>query len=134
MGEGKVLESGTHDDLLQRAGHYHRLVQAQKLRESSTTTLDGESDHMSSKDMILAEDVQLTRKNTGHSLASEVIEQKRRDGTAAEADEQDLGLFQLGRRLAALIPDKHKSYYMGMVFALGKFFNNSLKSSQTCHS
>ena len=44
MGEGVILEHGTHDELLQnKGGHYSRLVQAQNLRGShskSETTVD----------------------------------------------------------------------------------------------
>jgi len=125
MGDGQVLESGTHDDLLQREGHYHRLVQAQKLRESASTTSDLESEPSDVKHEIsIQEDIPLARRNTGRSLASEIIEHKRKDATAAEDVEKDLSLFQLGKRLATLIPDKHMSYYMGTLFALGDQFSH----------
>ena len=35
---GKVVETGTHDELLAMRSHYYRLVQAQKLKPSETTT------------------------------------------------------------------------------------------------
>jgi len=116
MGDGKVLESGTHDDLLQREGPYHRLVQAQKLRESVTTTADDESVPSDAKQEItLQEDVPLTRKNTGRSLASEIIEQKRKESEPAQA--KDVGLFVLASRLLPLIRDKQMSYLLGTFFA-----------------
>jgi len=114
MGDGKVLESGNHDELLRREGNYHRLVQAQKLRESVTT--DGESESSDTKqDIALQEDLPLTRKNTDHSLASEIIEQKRKESGPEHV--KDIGLFALARRLLPLIRDKHKSYLIGAFFA-----------------
>ena len=34
MGDGRVLEQGTHWELIAKEGHYARLVQAQKIHES----------------------------------------------------------------------------------------------------
>jgi len=119
MGDGQVLESGTHDDLLRREAHYHRLVQAQKLRESVTTT-DTASEHSDKKEEgTPQEDVPLTRKSTGRSLASEIIEQKRKDSEPAA---KDIGLFTLASRLLPLIRDKQMSYILGTFFACCECF------------
>ncbi|PVF95031.1 putative Leptomycin B resistance protein pmd1 [Serendipita vermifera] len=40
MGDGMVLEQGTHNELLQKEGPYARLVQAQKLKESQQREID----------------------------------------------------------------------------------------------
>ena len=81
MGDGLVLESGTHNELLARAGSYAHLVQAQKLRESQghqATQADDDSDE-GEEDFVASarEEIPLGRRNTGRSLASEIIEQRR---------------------------------------------------------
>lgn len=85
MGEGLVLESGTHHDLIQAGGAYARLVQSQNLREKqegieSSDVLNSdnsieESGHSIEKE--IHEKFPVGRKNTEHSLASKVLEQKK---------------------------------------------------------
>jgi len=106
-----VLESGTHDDLLQREGHYHRLVQAQKLRESASTSSDPESD--AKHEISMQEGIPLARRNTSWSLASEILERKRTKHSKPE----DVGLFVLAHRLMPLIRNKQLSYLFGTFFA-----------------
>jgi len=120
MGDGLVLESGTHNDLIQAGGAYARLVQAQKLREGHENSALVESDNVSEHDMEKAarEEIPLGRKNTGHSLASEILEQKRKAMEASGQDkEEDLGLFYLFKRMAPLIRDQWKNYFLGAIFA-----------------
>jgi ATP-binding cassette subfamily B (MDR/TAP) protein 1 len=123
MGEGLVLEHGSHDDLLSRDGAYARLVQAQKLRESGDTyTDDGSNAGAEQEDMEKAarEEVPLGRKNTGHSLASEILEQKRQ---AAGADKKDKahGLVYLFKRMGKLNREGWSSYLWGSIFASSGF-------------
>ena len=47
MGDGLVLESGTHNDLIQGGGAYARLVQAQKLHGGRENTARVDSDDVS---------------------------------------------------------------------------------------
>jgi len=116
MGDGQVLETGTHEDLLQREGHYHRLVQTQKLRESVSTTFSLESEPSDAKhEVSMQEDIPLARRNTGWSLASEILEQKR--GQSQPSKSKDVGLFVLARRLMPFIRDKQLSYLFGTLFA-----------------
>jgi ATP-binding cassette subfamily B (MDR/TAP) protein 1 len=64
MGDGLVLESGTHDDLLQVDGAYARLVQAQKLREVAEGSDDAVSDDSSDDaemEKVTREDCKNTR-------------------------------------------------------------------------
>ncbi|KAF8158097.1 P-loop containing nucleoside triphosphate hydrolase protein [Crassisporium funariophilum] len=120
MGDGLVLESGTHNELLQSEGAYSRLVQAQKLREGREGT-HGDSDSVSGSedDMEKAarEEIPLGRKNTGHSLASEILEQKRKAAEGTGEKEEDHGLFYLFRRMAPLVRDQWKNYVIGSIFA-----------------
>ena len=123
MGDGLVLESGTHHDLIQADGAYARLVQSQKLREErgreSIDVLDSdnlieESGHSIEKE--IPEEIPLDRKNTKHSLASEVQEQKQ--GAMGENEkEKDHDLPYLVKRTVPIMRDQWKSYFLGTVFA-----------------
>ena len=92
MGEGLVLESGTHHwhDLIQAGGAYTRLMQSQNLHEKregieSSDVLN--SDNSTSIEELghsivciekeIHEKIPVGRKNTEHSLASKVLEQKK---------------------------------------------------------
>lgn len=122
MGEGLVLEHGSHNDLISRDGAYARLVQAQKLRESgdvSTSDPGAASEEAENMEKAAREEVPLGRKNTGHSLASEILEQKRQ---AAGADKKDKahGLFYLFKRMGKLNREGWSSYFWGSIFATSK--------------
>ena len=124
MGEGLVLESGTHHDLIQAGGAYARLVQSQKLREGRegrerSDVLDAddaseESGHSIEKE--IREEIPLGRKNTEHSLASEVLEQKQ-EAMGKNGKEKDYDLPYLFKRMFLIIRDRWKNYFFGAVFA-----------------
>jgi ATP-binding cassette subfamily B (MDR/TAP) protein 1 len=124
MGDGLILESGTHEQLLTMNGAYSRLVQAQRLREGrEQSALDSEDDDVDEPtDMEKAarEEIPLGRKNTRQSLASEILEQRRKaaetSGTKHDGDE-DYGLFYLAKRMAPIIRDQWKNYLVGSFFA-----------------
>ncbi|KAF8957257.1 multidrug resistance protein 1 [Flammula alnicola] len=125
MGEGQVLEYGSHNDLLQRDGAYARLVHAQKLREGKDSA-HGEGDagsvsDSSEEDMekVVREEIPLGRRNTGQSLASEILEQKRKASEAAgrHNTDDDYSMFYLFRRMAPLIQDQWTNYIIGAIFA-----------------
>ncbi|KAJ2911410.1 hypothetical protein MD484_g9004, partial [Candolleomyces efflorescens] len=84
MGDGLVLESGSHNDgshndLLARAGSYAHLVQAQKHRNTNPPTTQADGDLEGDEDFVASarDEIPLGRRNTGRSLASEIIEQRR---------------------------------------------------------
>ncbi|KAF8991424.1 P-loop containing nucleoside triphosphate hydrolase protein [Cyathus striatus] len=109
MGDGLVLEKGTHNELLAAGGAYARLVQAQKLREGQSTE-DSKtiSDEGSEHDMEKAarEEIPLGRKNTNRSLASQILEQKRQ--SAPVENEDDFGLPTLFYRMGLIVKDQWK--------------------------
>lgn len=127
MGDGLVLEFGSHNDLLSKDGAYARLVQAQKLREAKEhedTTGDNSDDTESVEDMEKAarEEIPLGRKNTSQSLASEILQQKRQaEDIPGKKDNEDLGMFELFKRMAPLIRDQWRNYLFGAVFASSEY-------------
>ncbi|PPQ92430.1 hypothetical protein CVT25_008651 [Psilocybe cyanescens] len=121
MGDGLMLEHGTHNDLLQADGAYTRLVQAQKLREGKEK-VHGQDDESDSEeeDMEKAarEDIPLGRRNTGQSLASEILEQKRQAAGASGKDKDgDYSMPYLFRRMAPIVRDQWRRYFYGSIFA-----------------
>jgi ATP-binding cassette subfamily B (MDR/TAP) protein 1 len=124
MGEGLVLESGTHNDLIQAGGAYARLVQSQKLREGrdgressgllDTDNASDDSGHSIEKEFC--EEVPLDRKNTGHSLASDVLKQKQQ-AMGENEKEKDHELPYLFRRMLLIVRDQWRNYSFGVVFA-----------------
>ncbi|KAL0961414.1 hypothetical protein HGRIS_006363 [Hohenbuehelia grisea] len=121
MGEGLILEQGTHTQLLQNEeGAYSRLVQAQRLREANEHhEADGSSTEGSeTQDMekIAQEEIPLGRKNTGRSLASEIIEQKRRD--SEEKGSSDYSMPYLFKRIGRLNREGWSMYAIGSIAAI----------------
>ena len=101
MGDGVVLESGTHAELLADAnGPYSRLVQAQKLREAREATKDdGDSDTAASNEedldrKVSEEEIPLGRSHTGRSLASEILEQKRKEKEGGNIPNTDIPTYR----------------------------------------
>ena len=117
MGDGVVLESGTHDNLLLQEGTYHRLVEAQKLREADGSGFgeDGAEEEIE-KETVIQEEIPLGRQNTKQSLASEILEQRQNQEDGNKKSE-DHGLFYLARRMAPIVADQKWAYITGTVAA-----------------
>ena len=119
LGEGLVLESGTHHDLIQAGGAYARLVQSQKLREGrgreSSDVLDADNAFEESGYNMEKKhkDIPLGRE---HILASEVLEQKQ-EAMGENEKERDHDLAYLFRRMFLIMRDRWKTYFFGTVFA-----------------
>jgi len=130
MGDGLVLESGTHNDLLQADGGYARLVQAQKLREATKGSIDDGSDAGSSENGDTEKDVReeftFGRSNTTQSLASEILEQRRAALASSEARE-DFSILYLFKRMAPLIRDQWRNYLLGSIAACSKYLSNKFR-------
>ncbi|KAJ6477368.1 P-loop containing nucleoside triphosphate hydrolase protein [Mycena vitilis] len=122
MGDGLVLEQGTHNELLNdENGAYARLVQAQKLRETQDrTAAETEADaEEAAKDMekALREEVPLGRKNSRQqSLASELIEKRLEE---RKSDEEEYSIFYLFKRMGRLNREDWRHYIFGAIFAIG---------------
>lgn len=116
MGEGLVLEQGTHQELISKQGAYAKLVQAQKLRESDTkyTKAKPVEDEVE-KEKAEIEQAALKRTETSRSLASEIL--KRR---AAEKDttEKEYTLYYLLKRLAFINRESWTLYYWCILGAI----------------
>jgi ATP-binding cassette, subfamily B (MDR/TAP), member 1 len=134
MGDGLILERGTHSELLRdESSAYFRLVQAQKLRErreataldldASSTGDDGENAKQDIEKTIKEEKPTLPRKNTGRSLASELVEKKQRDLESGNKEHQH-NLFYLFRRMGKINRDAWRYYAFGTLFAASALFSN----------
>ena len=125
MGNGLVLESGTHNELLSNDGAYARLVQSQKLRESQDVVdADGSdegSDAGEEKDMekLAREEVPLGRSNTQRSLASEIIE--KRNAEAEGKSDKDHSLPYLFKRMGVIVKDQWPKYLFGSIAATREY-------------
>jgi len=123
MGDGLVLEQGTHEELLaDENGAYSRLVQAQKLRErregqdieDAATAMDSEED----LEKHVSEEIPLGRKNSTHSIASDVVNKRNEEKKRTEVNEDDYGMLYLFRRVGGLYPEGLHRYVIGAFFAI----------------
>ncbi|KAG2073837.1 P-loop containing nucleoside triphosphate hydrolase protein [Suillus decipiens] len=119
MGDGLVLERGTHAELLaDENGAYSRLVAAQSLREVQK---DGDLDAVISSDEIVFEKPRpeelLERRSTIHSIGSDVVSQLKEE-VGDQVPEDDYGLFYLMRRIAILHREGLHRYLIGTLFAI----------------
>ena len=94
MSEGRIVEQGTHDDLLEREGAYHSLVNAQRIGDQNQRSAeeDEEADLVGDELSKIAtsksrqasaapedEKLALGRINTSKSISSQVLERKGSD-------------------------------------------------------
>jgi ATP-binding cassette subfamily B (MDR/TAP) protein 1 len=118
MGDGIVLEHGTHDDLLSRDGAYASLVLAQKLRETEKPRADDSSDISEGPDTVedLARvEVPLGRRFTGRSLTSEILEQRNMLGEGEK--DRYYSLVYLFTRMVEINRDDRWQYLVGSIAA-----------------
>ncbi|KAI6046276.1 P-loop containing nucleoside triphosphate hydrolase protein [Pisolithus marmoratus] len=117
MGEGVVLEQGTHDGLIARNASYARLVRAQKLRETKEEQTDTDIavlGNAADKETVIA----LDRCDTHHSATSDLVRRKNEERGKAEVDENSYGFLYLFRRIGSLNPHGHRLYVIGALTAL----------------
>jgi ATP-binding cassette subfamily B (MDR/TAP) protein 1 len=120
MGNGLVLEEGTHDELLSHGGAYAGLVQAQKLRETAQVDEGSDSDTRDEPDDVekLARgEVPLGRKDTEQSLASEIIKQRNKERDRQK--EADYSFTYLFLRMGKINREDWRRYLVGTVGAIG---------------
>ncbi|KAJ7442269.1 P-loop containing nucleoside triphosphate hydrolase protein [Mycena latifolia] len=115
MGEGLVLEQGTHDELLDDAnGVYTQLVQAQKLREKEDGNSEDSAQEAGDMEKVVREEIPLSRKDTGQQF--ELVE-KRLPGHKKD-DHGEYGLFYLFKRVGQLHRAGWRRYFVGSIFAV----------------
>ena len=127
MGGGVILEQGTHNELLVDGNSvYSRLVQAQNLRERHEATaldVDGSSTPVSGEDednmKTDHEERRLARKDTAHSLTSDVYEKATGDIEQAHRD-TDYSLPYLFKRIGLINRGAWPVYIVGSIFAISK--------------
>ena len=135
MGEGIVLEQGTHHELLGNEGPYARLVQAQQLREGAETrtaeTLgDNRHDNIaavssSDKENADAKEIPLRRRDTRNSLTSNLASEK---SAGRKRNESGYSLFYLFRRIGGLARPWYNMYAISVVGSIGKFLGQYYNS------
>ena len=133
MGGGAVLERGKHDELLSNEdGPYARLVAAQRLREardeidiSGVIPVEQESCEKAGSiadiEKAAMEEIPLGRRNTSRSLASEIIEQRKEQGSSNR--EKSYSMYYLFKRMGRINKGEWKHYLFGTIFAIGNYFH-----------
>lgn len=124
MGGGKVLESGTHEQLLaHNNGLYARLVAAQKLRDASEshghdseTNFAPHEKRVGGQESLEMLDSPLKRSITRPSLVSEVLYEQK-----GEQESKTHGLFYLFVRMGRINKSSWKKYLLATIAAIGKF-------------
>ncbi|KAI6030746.1 P-loop containing nucleoside triphosphate hydrolase protein [Pisolithus orientalis] len=119
MGEGVVLEQGTHKELIGRNGTYTRLVQVQKLRETEEAQGDTDIAVVSSiadKEKFTEDEVPLDHCDTLHSVTSNFAKIEGRG--KAQVDENSYDLLYLFRRTGSLNPQGYRMYVIGAIAAM----------------
>lgn len=117
-----MLEQGTHEQLINKGGAYARLVSTQKIREEHHDGAD-DADTIASSDSApndvetaAREELPLGRRTTGHSLANEVLEKKRKEQEVKGDD--DHSIPYLFKRMAVINRSQWSSYGIGFVCAI----------------
>ncbi|TCD66039.1 GTPase-activating protein [Steccherinum ochraceum] len=130
MGEGVVLESGTHNDLLVKPnGLYARLVHAQELREAEPTTKTDPAVSDASKrisqdsaatevvadiEKEAAEEVPLGRQNTGRSAQ---LAEKQAEGMEERTKTKDYSMAYLFMRMGKINASSRNQYLLALIAA-----------------
>lgn len=118
LGEGLVLEQGSHDELLQANGAYAGLVQAQKLKAQDDSDIEDVTQTAAPEKQVANKEISISRVDTGHSLASEILKQKSK--SSEDSKTKDLSIFMLFVRMGRLCRKQWKNYVIGTIFSMSK--------------
>ena len=126
MGDGRVLEFGTHRELLAKDGAYVRLVHAQQLKEKAKNVNKedaSEDDDDAEIGMYYNEGMPLHRPSTTRSAVSRrssQLDKRITEGGGHEAGE-GYTIFYLFKRMSILAKDQWRKYAAGTVAALSEY-------------
>lgn len=112
--EGRIVEQGTHDDLVGRAGTYRTLVEAQRINEEKDpgATLADE-DEMNEKLLPVEEGIALSVSKSSSSVSKDAVDEEK--GILGRAETKH---SVSSAALAKLQPETHNKYSL---FSLIKF-------------
>ncbi|KAF8652628.1 hypothetical protein AX16_004289 [Volvariella volvacea WC 439] len=117
LGEGMLVESGTHNELLEKGGAYKRLVEAQQLRE---TRSDGQGVGSSgTATPSVLEEGKESRPQHGRraSVSAASVTSSKFNIAKKETKVVDYSLWYLFMRLGKLVPECWWMYGIGMLGA-----------------
>ncbi len=131
MGKGVILESGTHDDLLQNVGGpYYNLVEAQRIRAKTDSAMakQEEEEHALKRQLSPVQNLRaeakvempagLDRTISAKSISSAILRQRKGDLEAQiKGPKKQHGLFYLLYRLAKINKDHIWSLYVPGIIA-----------------
>jgi len=115
MGDGLVLESGTHNELLSKDGPYARLVHAQKLKESYHEDVSEDDNGVS--EIRAQDDLTLVRGKSFTSIDSGRLEKGKLDRDTEKT--REFGFVYLFKRMGRLGKDLWKHYLLGALASCG---------------
>ncbi|KAF9242533.1 P-loop containing nucleoside triphosphate hydrolase protein [Melanogaster broomeanus] len=123
MSDGLVLEQGTHAELLAyENGAYARLVHAQKLRdhndEDDTESSATADPNVEIEGKAVEDEVPLGRKNTNHSITSDLARNTSQEMKGSAVNEDNYGMFYLFVRIGSLNRESLWRYVLGTMFAI----------------
>ena len=123
MGEGAVLEHGTHQELLANDGPYARLVQAQELRKGTETQNDGDKDLAGVNRDVEKVDAERTfpsHQDSLGSMPSDLALERSAERKRSKTDKGNYTLFYLFRRIGSLARPWYTIYTLGACSSIGK--------------
>ena len=121
MSKGEIVESGTHNELLEVDGAYAALVTAQQLKEEETGEVDPEETSPAEVRNLEAAEAKdrepLKRMGTGRSEASQVLEDRQKQEAEAGKPKQH-GIAYLLYRMIYEIKETKWYYIIGSLLSV----------------
>jgi ATP-binding cassette, subfamily B (MDR/TAP), member 1 len=116
MSDGRIVEQGTHDELLEKNGAYFSLVNAQNFTAENEMTKE-------ERDMLDEEDERLIRKASSAKLGEKARAQDPDDDIAAKLDRSTTQGSASSKALQGRKPDEEKKYSTWTLIKLIASFN-----------